>query len=314
MTDTEKIVVGQRQQSLNLRLLSCVALACLVSGAAVAPAAAPTLTDKQVQILNRAKTIYVDVTASTWMRRGRTLSDVAPSLRTKLALAGFTVVRNQADRHDLTLKVLYREEQGRQYRIDTYGTDITCVVQLEHAGIGPLLDLTIQESSTYPETGTPPYLEALEKFIANPYFYLLGDLVKGRVVSRLDTTGALIEGLRRLAEHEPVKSDPLKGEYLMLSDEVMFYTSARENVIQELGRLKDPRAVPLLTRLLGHSDPRVRLLSVRALRSLSAVESRSAIERVAQQDTDREVRQAAAAALDGLPGSPRVSCASPGPC
>lgn len=303
-----------RQRALRVWLLSWVAVACLLSGATMAQAAEPTLTDEQVQILGRAKTIYVDVVASTWMPRGRTLSDVGPSLRTKLASAGFTVVRNQTDRHELTLKVLYREEQGRQYRIDTYGTDITCVVQLEHAGIGPLLNLTIQESSTYPETGTPPYLEALEKFVVNPYFYLLGDLVREWVVSGLDTTGALIEGLKRLAEHEPVKSDPLKGEYLMLSDEVMFYTSARENVIQELGRLKDPRAVALLTKLLRHSDPRVRLLSVRALRSISAVASRSAIECVAQQDKDREVRRAAAAALAGLPVSPQVSCPSPGPC
>jgi len=296
--------VGTRQRALNRRLLACAILGCLISGATVALAAEPTLTDEQVRTLSGAKAIYVDVAASTWMPRGRTLSDFAPSLRTKLASAGFSVVRDQADPHDLTLKVVYREEQGRQYRIDTYGTGITCVVHLEHGGIGPLLDLTIQESSTYPETATPPYLEALEKFIANPYFYLLGDLVKGRVVSGLDTTGALIEGLRRLAEHEPVKSDPLKGEYLMLSDEVMFFTAARENVIQEVGRLKDPRAVPVLTGLLGHADPRVRLLAVRALRSISPVESRAAIARVAQQDKDREVRQAAAAALDGLPGSP----------
>ena len=306
--------MGGRQRALTVWLLSCVAVACLLTGAPVVPAAEPVLTDEQLQILSRAKTIYVDVAASTWMRRGRTLSDVGPALRTKLASAGFTVVRNQTDRHDLTLQVLYREEQGRQYRIDTYGTDITCVVQLEHAGIGPLLNLTIEESSTYPETGTPPYLEALGKFVANPYFYLLGDLVKGRVVSRLDMTDALIEGLQRLAEHEPMKSDPLKGEYLMSSDEVMFFVSARENVIQELGRLKDPRAVPILTRLLGHSERRVRLLSVRALKSIAAVESRSAIERVAQQDGDREVRQAAAAALLVLPASSQMTCASPGPC
>lgn len=293
-----------RQESLNVRFPSFVALACFVSGATVAMAAGPTLTDEEVQLLSRAKTIYVDVVASTWMPRGRTLSDIAPSLRTKLALAGFSVTRDRADPHELTLKVRYREEQGRQYRFDTYGTDITCVVQLEHADLGPLLDLTIQESSTYPETGTPPYLEALEKFVTNPYFYLLGDLVKGRVMSRRDTVGSLVEGLRRLTDHEPGKSDPLKGEYLMVSDEVMFFTAARENVIQELGRLKDPRAVSILTRLLKHTDRRVRLFSVRALRSIAAVEARPAIERVARQDKDREVRQAAAAALDGLPSSP----------
>jgi len=123
-------------------------VACIVWGAPAVQAAEWRVTDEQYQILARSKTIYVNVTSSTWMPRGRTLLDIAPTIRTKLDSAGFTVVRNQSDLHDLILTIQYREEQGRQYRIDTYGTDITCVVRLEHAELGPLLDLTIRESST----------------------------------------------------------------------------------------------------------------------------------------------------------------------
>ncbi len=296
-------MMGGCRSRVTIRLGSYVLVGCIVWGAPAVQAAERIVTDAQYQILARSKTIYVNVTSSTWMPRGRTLSDIAPTIRTKLDSAGFTVVRNQSDLHDLILTIQYREEQGRQYRIDTYGTDITCVVRLEHAGLGPLLDLTIRESSTYPETSTPPYLDALQKFETNPYFYLLGDLVKGRVRSRLDTTDALIQGLHRMAENEPAKSDPLKAEYLMATNEAQYFSSSRENAIRELGRLKDPRAVQVLTKLLGHADRRVRLQSVDALRSISVVESRPVIERVAQHDLDREVREAAAAALASLPGS-----------
>ena len=47
---------------------------------------------------------------------------------------------------------------------------------------------------------------------------------------------------------------------------------------------------------------RLRLASVRALESIRDAKSRSAIERLAKQDLDQEVRAAAKAALPTLPG------------
>lgn len=123
---------------------------------------------------------------------------MAPTIRTSLASAGFTVVRNPTDSHGLTLRVDYREVRGKQYRFDVYGTDITCVIRLEHPELGSLLDMTIRESSATLESGTPPYLEALERFQTNPYFYFLGDLVRARIATHLDMTSVLLQSLQRL--------------------------------------------------------------------------------------------------------------------
>ena len=292
-------------------LVSGVVAIGLLWGGLSASAGERTLTDAEYERVGQAKTISIDIAFSTWMPRGKSLTDVTPSLRTSLATAGFTVVRNPTDSHELTLKVDYREERGKQYKFDMYGTDIICVIQLEHPELGSLLDMTIRESSANPESGTPPYLEALERFQTNPYFYFLGQFVRASITSRPDRTGVLLQSLQRLIDNEHRRSDLHApdlgdGRLEMVHGETLYPQLVRENTIRELGRLKDPQAVPLLTTLLGHRSRQVRLLSVHALGTIRADEARPAIERVAQQDGDREVRQAAAAALAGLPGSSQV--------
>src|SRR6059036_1843149 len=154
-------------------------------------------------------------------------------------------------------------------------------------------------------------LETLERFQTNPYFYFLGQFVRASITSRPDQTGVLLQSLQRLIDNEHRRTDlhaPDLGDGMleMVHGETLYPVLVRENTVRELGRLKDPQAVPLLTTLLGHGNRQVRLLSVRALGAIRVDEARPAIERVAQQDGDREVRQAAAAALAGLPGSSQV--------
>ena len=81
----------------------------------------------------------------------------------------------------------------------------------------------------------------------------------------------------------------------------LYATDARENTIRELGRLKDPRAVPILTALLEHAERRVRMQSAESLGLIRAPESRPVLERVAEHDQDPQVRKAAAGALAGIP-------------
>ncbi len=254
--------------------------------------------------VEKDRAILVEARHATWMPRGRTLMDVNPLLRNKLRVAGFRVVAKASDPHLLTLTVDYREERGRQYRIDQYGTNITCRIHLDHARSGSLLDLTVQESSGAQLFGTPPYVEAVQKFETNPYFYFLGDLIRGRALTGLDTTASLIRGLQRVIEATPEEFDPLRAPHSMAPSETGYATQARENTIDELGRLKDARAVPLLTRLLRDQDPRTRRLSVIALGRIGAIEARSGLERAAGTDADPEVREAARAALSKLESSP----------
>jgi HEAT repeat protein len=264
------------------------------------------LTDAEYAQIAEAKSIYIDLTFSTWHPRGRTLSQIGPALKIKLTNAGFTVVPKASDPHDLTLKVRYREERGQQYKFDTYGTEITCEVTLEHAAAGALLDLTIRESSGAYDSGTPPYLEALERFDTNPYFYFLGEIVSARTRSRSDVTEALIHSLRQMVQVETPKTDQLQDAHGFLPGESLYPALVRENTIRELGRLRDDRAVPLLTALLGHASKQTRLASIEALTPLrDSAEVRSALERMATGDRDPEIRRAAASALSAsTPASP----------
>ena len=281
---------------------------CLVMRPPVAPAEEQMVGGAERQLVDRATTVYVDATSSTWRSRGRVSFQVVPSVRMKLQSAGFAVVQNQTDPHDLTLKVEYREERGSQFRIDLYATDISLVASLEHPTEGQLLRLTIRESSGLNEMGNAPYLQVLQRLETNPYFYFLGDIIRGHVVSRLDMTGALIEGLERIeAKDQSILMSPL-GDQLPAAESTLptfeshYARLAREKTIHELGRLQDPRAVPVLVTLLEHPDPGVRLASVRALQSMREVKSLSAFERLAEKDSDHEVRAAAKAALASPPG------------
>lgn len=281
-------------------LVAGLLAACLVTGAPVGWADERALTDEQHEVVKRANVLFVAVRSSTWMPRGHTLYDAPATLRAKLAAAGFTVVPDESQPHELILRVEYREERGQQIRFDMFGTDITGEILLEHVTLGPLLQLTIRESSSEAAFGTPPYLDALQKFETNPYYYFLGDIVRARVASRLDITGGLIQGLRRVAQKPPERGDQQEQLSMRPTDE-LYAPDARENAIRELGRLKDPRAVPILTALLEHADRRVRMRSAESLGLIRAPESRPVLERVAEHDQDPHVRKAAAGALAGIP-------------
>lgn len=266
----------------------------------------PTLNDREFELVRQAKSIYVEASTWTWRSRGRVSFPLVPSLRLKLENAGFTVVTDRTEPHDLTLRVVYREERGRQFRIDLYGIEIVCRITLDHAAQGTLLNLVIRESSTYQDLDTGPYVEVLHRLETNPYFYFFGDLVKGRVADRLDITGALVQGLQRFVSHEPVEAPPNPADTLPDAT-ILHARQARDRAIGELARLEDPRALPVLTKLLWHRDPQVRISSLQALGKIGHSQARPAIELVARQDADREVREAAAAVLVFLPGVPASS-------
>ena len=83
--------------------------------------------------------------------------------------------------------------------------------------------------------------------------------------------------------------------------DLYFAVPAQENAVEELGRLKDSRAIELLKTLMFHSDPRTRLRAVLALGEFDAPSLAPAIARVVRADSDPDVRDA-----------PRVPAQRPG--
>src|SRR5579885_3307108 len=263
------------------RALAFAAVVLLWAPALAGGPADRPLTEADARVLAGPLRIYLDVRVSTWMPRGRTLFDVEATVRRKLTAAGLATVRERTEPHELTLVLDYREERGREYGIDHYGTDFSCRVLLEHETLGPLLDYTIREPAPSEETATPPYLESLARLEANPYLYLIGDLVRGRVLSRVDRTGALVQGLERLNDFDSSKLDHPQDGHSMAPTEVVYLSQAQENTIRELGRLQEPRAVPALERLVRHKERRLRLAAVEALRVIPGPMARAALERAA---------------------------------
>lgn len=253
--------------------------------------------------VGQAPVIYLDVQASTWRPRGRVSFGIVPSVRMKLASAGFAVTQAPESPHGLILTVDYREERGKQISLNLYGTEISCVMHLDHPQQGRLLSATIHELPAYAELVTAPYVEVVEKFQANPYFYFLGDLIRGRIDAHLDTTGALIQALDRHVDRErhpraATPLDTLESPAETFSDlDLHFAELARENAVEELGRLKDSRAIELLKTLMFDSDPRTRLRAVLALGEFDAPSLAPAIARVVQADSDPDVRGAAISVL-----------------
>lgn len=209
--------------------------------------------------------ILVEVSTATWKPRGRVLFDVTATVRNKLGGAGFPIVRDAAEPHDLTLTLDYREEQGRQYDFTTYQTIVTGRFRLEGQGSPPLLDLTVQERSGEQLGGTPPYVDAIQRFETHPSVFFLGDIVRERLRGEPARASALIAGLRRELLAAQAKVDPLSAPHTMLIGESALPGLAHRRAIRELGRLDDPEVEPFLRELLSHQDPKIRQAAEHAL-------------------------------------------------
>jgi hypothetical protein len=252
-----------------------------------------------------AKAVSIEARTTTWRSRGRVSFPVVPSVRSKLESAGLTVVQKGDRLPELVLKIDYREERGREIRFDLYGTVITCHVRLERADGARLLDFTIRELPPDGAFVTAPYTDVIHQLETNPYYYFLGEIVQARVNAEQDVVGGLIVAFERLTHRrDPIYGSmvgppPNPGDTLPPAED-LYVREVRANTMRELARVNDRRAIPLLTTLLAHPESRVRRNAIHALAAMGAEDAREHIARVAEQDADEDVRQAAKTALSRL--------------
>lgn len=257
-----------------------------------------------------APSVYVDVVAETWKTRGRLLYDIEGSVLRNLASAGFHVVRHQDDMHELTLVVRYREERGEQYDINAYGTVIHGKFYLDSPQSESSWQFTISETSNNSISGPPPYLDALERFETNPYYFFLGDILRGHVQQDLEPRRGLLFALERMMSLEgslintdrTVSSDMLKPPepHAMPVSQELYATTAVRRALDKYVDSGDRRVIPMLFRLIHHQDPAVRIGAIEAFGALYVKESQSDLLELSQKDLDPQVRQAAKAIFENL--------------
>ncbi|RMH09263.1 MAG: HEAT repeat domain-containing protein [Nitrospirae bacterium] len=253
----------------------------------------------QARGLSGTKTIAVQVEARTWKPRGRLLYDIEGSVRVKLADAGFHVVRTAREPHGLTLTVLYQETKGEPYGINQFGTVITGTFRLAHHMRGTLLELTVQETAKPSISGPPPYLDALQNFQTNPYYYFLGDILWGHVNKQWDVTTVFLHALRKSSQRkaqeieDPDLSRFTRPDHTMISPHEVFAPIAIKHTIQELVKLQESRVIPLLYALLKYPNVYVQVACIEGFGALQLVDALPVLYELREHASSIEVRHAA---------------------
>jgi len=250
--------------------------------------------------------VYLDLVASTWKPRGRSSLGIVPLIRNKLDAAGYRVTQDASAPRDATLTVRYREERGKRISTSLYGTHLFCTVTFARSGDSNNVQLAIEERPQYRDLISAPYVEVMESFQTNPYFYYLGPVIQGWMSTNQEPTASLIDALDRdlypVGVPEPTPMDTLLSPSETFADLNEYYApEARARTIQEVGRLRDSRGLDLLLRLTTHEDRLVRAEALRALEGFDRSVVRPAVLHAADSDADHTVRETARAMLERLP-------------
>ncbi len=219
-----------------------------------------------------AFSVFVDIDARTWKTRGQVFYDVKGALFRKLTAAGFTVVRNKQEPHMYTLSVRYIEEKGAPYAVTKYRTVLRANFSLFQDSVKVLWNLHISEFSENSVMGTPPYLDVLQKFDTNPYFFFIGGLLRIFLEKNLMTEQALPVLLQRTSFHRSMSvrnsqhTDRFhESDHSMDGPHELYLPMAILRSIRELVRYEGRLAIPTLTRLLKDPHEEVRAGASKAL-------------------------------------------------
>jgi hypothetical protein len=247
-------------------------------------------------------TIQVVVQASTWKTRGRLLYDIEGSILKKLSLGGFQAIHDTKKPHQYQLVVQYDEERGDQYGVELWGTTINASFFFYGTGMAEPLRWVIRETSTNTVSGPAPYLDALLKFETHPYYFFLGSMLRGltkRVVSQPD---ALLQAVTEFVLvvyptiDEAVTQDGVRiQDHFMDNSRRVYQEVALQRALDELvyQGISDDRLASIAERLLESTDPHSRVRAVQILGRTHNTDFRKKIEKLATDDPNRTVRQAA---------------------
>ncbi|HZS11723.1 MAG TPA: HEAT repeat domain-containing protein [Nitrospirales bacterium] len=218
--------------------------------------------------------------------------NIVIAVKTRLQRVGFDVVLDPAAPYAAVLVLDYRESPGPMYRLES-GTRIRCRIDLYNpatAREGPARTYELQaETSSAPLRSL--YWDAVQQLEENAYYYFLGELVRGWWVEGVDAVTVLGRVL-----NEPPALLSSDGADDVVTARVAANQAARTHAIQELGRLRDPRALPTLRTLAHHAPSLERAEAVRALAAIGTTEGWEEVRGLSASE-DPRVRAAASDAL-----------------
>jgi hypothetical protein len=245
--------------------------------------------------------IYLEIRATTWRRHQMAGVPVAPTIRSKLRDAGFTLVHEPQAPHDFVLRIDYQETRGGEVSFGEWQTDMTCAMTLEHPQHGVIGQWTVQTTPAVSTTSRVSYIDSQYELQSHPYIFFLGELVRRASAKQPDTAAVLVEGLAYISRervNELVERTPDNwNAHGTAPIDAAYVPMAVQKTIYELVRLKDERAVPVFIKLVRSRDAQFRLDAVQALGMMGATEARPVLETAASQDRDIDVRRAAQEAL-----------------
>ncbi len=250
------------------------------------------------------RTILLAGTVATWLSQPQPPYNVVITIKIKLERVGYRVLLDPAQPHDARLVIDYRETPGRQYRALEQGTNISCDMTLHVPAAGswaPIWSHRVETGTSWPTPIGSVYWDAVQNLEENPYYYYLGELLKGRLERREEAAQVFV-GMLQESRGRPGTD----GGGVQATARETAKDGARLNAIGELGRLRERGALPLLW-TLAQAAPSPE--SDAALLAIGEIGGQDSLDRLsafveAQQDPDVKVvaRKALARARERLTG------------
>lgn len=188
---------------------------------------------------------------------------VAITIKSKLERAGFRAVFDPTQPHDAVLVINYQESPGPEYGRLEQGTKILCDVTLHRVAAGgrtPEFAYRLEAATSWPTPVGSLYWDAVQHLEENPYYYYLGELLRGWLTAQSDA-GAVFSKMLR----QPPMTISMGGEDTQPTARDVANQVARLDAIRELGRMKDRRAIETLLDLVGQPNQQEQLVAVAAI-------------------------------------------------
>ena len=164
------------------------------------------------------------------------------------------------------------------------------------------LSWEIHETSTNTVSGPAPYLDALLKFETHPYYFFLGSMLKSMAKGISNQPEALTQAVTEFVLvvyptiDQAVTQDGVRiQDHFMDNSQRVYQEVALQRALDELVHQDIPNdtLAPIAERLLDSADPHSRIRAVQILGKTQNATLKEKINKLAKDDPNLAVRQAA---------------------